>query len=189
MNVLTTNSKARVCVCVCVCAYPTTPRPPAYLPISGVNPRSLPGVVVDIKHSPVVIPGFLPARGQRQLRVLSPLTAADPRHSVETVSQAEAPPALLFFFYLPPPHPRKKESRRSSLHYKATPPRCDGEKTRKNMKFPPRFSAETVPREKHLLSPPTSPLKTDQRRSRGPPCSPLPPYLIPSCPYFGGGFA
>lgn len=51
------------------------------LPVSRVDPRSLPGVVVDVKHSAIVIPGFLPAGGQRQLRALSPLGAAEPRHS------------------------------------------------------------------------------------------------------------
>lgn len=56
------------------------------IPISGVYPWSLPGVVVDKKHSAVVVPGFLPARGQRQLRALSPLSAAEPRHSVGMVS-------------------------------------------------------------------------------------------------------
>lgn len=65
------------------------------LPISGVNPWSLPGVVVDEKHSAIVIPGFLPARGQRQLRALSTLTGADPRHSVGMVRGLE-PSALLF---------------------------------------------------------------------------------------------
>lgn len=37
--------------------------------------------MVDVKHSAIVIPGFLPAGGQRQLRALSPLGAAEPRHS------------------------------------------------------------------------------------------------------------
>lgn len=55
----------------------------SHIPVSGVNPRSLSSVVVDVKDSAIIIPGFLPARGQRQLRALSPLTAAHPRHSAE----------------------------------------------------------------------------------------------------------
>lgn len=79
--------KLLLCECVCSQAF--------IIPISGVNPWSLPGVVVDKKHSAIVIPGFLPARGQRQLRALSPLTAADPRHSVGMVRGLK-PSALLF---------------------------------------------------------------------------------------------
>ena len=54
------------------------------LPISGVYPRGLPSVVIDKEHPAVVIPGFLPASGQRQLRALPAFTAAYPRHSVGT---------------------------------------------------------------------------------------------------------
>lgn len=91
-----------------------------HVPVSGVNPRRLPGVVVDIKHSSVVVPGFLPARRQRQLRVLSALPAADPRHSVGTVSGAGAPcPAS--------DPPRKKWP--FSLHYREAAARANPQKT------------------------------------------------------------
>lgn len=87
--------------------FPASPPQALSIPISGVNPRSLPGVVVDIKHSAIVIPSFLPARGQRQLRALPPLTAADPRHRVGMLRGLE-PSALLFI--PPPPPPRKKKN-------------------------------------------------------------------------------
>lgn len=35
------------------------------LPVPGIDPRGLPGVMVDVKDSPVEVPRFLPAGGQR----------------------------------------------------------------------------------------------------------------------------
>lgn len=65
------------------------------LPVSGVDPWSLSSVVVNVKDSAIKIPGFLPARGQRQLRALSPLTAAHPRHSAAgTVGGSDPLPLL-----------------------------------------------------------------------------------------------
>lgn len=99
-------------LCECDPSVPSVPQALS-IPISGVNPRSLPGVVVDIKHSAIVIPSFLPARGQRQLRALPPLTAADPRHRVGMLRGLE-PSALLF---IPPTPPGEKKYSRSSQHY------------------------------------------------------------------------
>lgn len=68
-----------------------------YLPVSRVNPRSLTSVVVNVKHSAIVIPCFLPARGQWQLRAFSSLVAAHPRHSVGMVEgdiASARPPAF-----------------------------------------------------------------------------------------------
>lgn len=67
------------------------------LPVSRVNPRSLSSVVVNVEHSAIVIPCFLPARGQRQLRAFSSLVAAHPRHSVGMVEgdiASARPPAF-----------------------------------------------------------------------------------------------
>lgn len=94
--------------------------------------------MVDEKHSAIVIPGFLPARGQRQFRALSPLSAADPRHSVETVRGLQ-PPALLL-------SPWKS---RSSLHYNQTT-WTRWRKETQIQNFPPRL--EKVPPGVHPLS-------------------------------------
>lgn len=145
--------KITLCECVCSRAFS--------IPISGVNPRSLPGVVVDKKHSAIVIPGFLPARGQRQLRALSPLTAADPRHSVGMVRGLK-PSALLFI------PPEKKvalhciTTNSTSTHLSAR------RKDAQIHTFPPGFVRWKRPAGGTSTFRLPTPQKTPPRRSHGP---------------------
>lgn len=150
------------------------------LPISGVNPWSLPGVVVDEKHSAIVIPGFLPARGQRQLRALSPLTGADPRHSVGMVRGLE-PSALLFippkkslFTALQQTRPRRTCRRKDLGRKYETFHRGCPSKTLRRRNI---HDSSSCPRQKKHYGSALTVL--------GPPCSPPPPYFIPPCPYSG----
>lgn len=124
-----------MCVCEEVPVY--NPGACSSIPISGVNPRSLPGVVVDEKHSAVVVPGFLPACGQRQLRALPPLSAAHPRHSVGDGERG------LRALYLPcsisTPHTGERKQG-SSLHYsRKTRSASRGLSGRERATFPPSF--------------------------------------------------
>lgn len=82
------------------------------LPVSGIDPWSLTSVVVNVKDSAIIIPGFLPARGQRQLRALSPLTAAHPRHSAAGTLGGSDPLPLL----------QQQIYRNFLLHYKFLTP-------------------------------------------------------------------
>lgn len=86
------------------------------VPVPGVDPRSLPGVVIDVKDSPVEVPRFLPAGGQRQLRALPAPLSARRRPAALSRRRLLLPP--------PPPAAQPRHGRSAA----GPPPPCSGRK-------------------------------------------------------------